>query len=103
MLVRGCAVEKSGGMAPIRGDLIDDVAMGRLIKGQRGRTWLGVTRQVVSVRPYPGLASLWQMVARSAYTQLRYSPALLAGTLLGLLFLYPLPPPRPILRLAPCL
>jgi hopene-associated glycosyltransferase HpnB len=92
MLIRREILDKAGGVAPIRGALIDDVAMGRLIKGQRGRTWLGVTRQVVSVRPYPGLASLWQMVARSAYTQLRYSPVLLAGTLLGLLFLYALPP-----------
>jgi hypothetical protein len=55
---------------------------------------------VVSVRPYPGLASLWQMVARSAYTQLRYSPAVLAGTLLGLLFLYALPPAGAIAGLA---
>jgi hopene-associated glycosyltransferase HpnB len=92
MLIRRAILDKAGGVAAIRGALIDDVAMGRLIKGQRGRTWLGVTRQVVSVRPYPGLASLWQMVARSAYTQLRYSPVLLAGTLLGLLFLYALPP-----------
>jgi len=92
MLVRRGALEKAGGLAPIRGALIDDVAMGRMIKRQRGRCWLGVTRQVVSVRPYPRLASLWQMVARSAYTQLRYSPALLAGTLIGLLFLYALPP-----------
>jgi hypothetical protein len=66
--------------------------MGRMIKRQRGRCWLGLSRQVVSVRPYPRLASLWQMVARSAYTQLRCSPAVLAGTLLGLLFLYVLPP-----------
>ena len=92
MLVRREALDKAGGLAPIRGALIDDVALGRLIKGQRGRTWLGLSRQVVSVRPYPGLASLWQMVARSAYTQLRYSPAVLAGTLTGLLFLYALPP-----------
>jgi hopene-associated glycosyltransferase HpnB len=92
MLIRREILDKAGGVAQIRDALIDDVAMGRLIKGQRGRTWLGLTRQVVSVRPYPGLASLWQMVARSAYTQLRYSPALLAGTLLGLLFLYSLPP-----------
>ena len=92
MLVRRCALDKAGGLAPIRGALIDDVALGRLIKGQRGRTWLGLSRQVVSVRPYSGLASLWQMVARSAYTQLRYSPAVLAGTLTGLLFLYALPP-----------
>ena len=92
MLVRRGALDKAGGLAPIRGALIDDVALGRLIKGQRRRTWLGLSRQVVSVRPYPGLASLWQMVARSAYTQLRYSPAVLAGTLTGLLFLYALPP-----------
>jgi hopene-associated glycosyltransferase HpnB len=92
MLVRQAALDKAGGLAPIRGALIDDVAMGRLIKGQRGRCWLGVTRQVVSVRPYPRLASLWQMVARSAYTQLRYSPLVLTGTLTGLLFLYVLPP-----------
>ena len=92
MLVRRGALDKAGGLAPIRGTLIDDVALGRLIKGQRGRTWLGLSRQVVSVRPYPGLASLWQMVTRSAYTQLRYSTTVLAGTLTGLLFLYALPP-----------
>jgi hopene-associated glycosyltransferase HpnB len=90
----------AGGLAPIGGALIDDVAMGRMIKGQRGRCWLGLSRQVISVRPYPRLASLWQMVARSAYTQLNYSPALLAATLLGLLFLYALPPAGVVAGLA---
>ena len=52
------------------------------------------------MRPYPGLASLWQMVARSAYTQLRCSPLVLAGTLLGLLFLYVLPSAGAIAGLA---
>jgi len=47
---------------------------------------------VVSRRPYPRLPGLWDMIARSAYTQLRYSPAALAGTLAGLLWLYVLPP-----------
>jgi hopene-associated glycosyltransferase HpnB len=92
MLIRRGALDRSEGVAPIRGALIDDVAMGRMIKGQRGRTWLGLSRNVVSVRPYPVLADLWQMVARSAYTQLNYSPLLLAGTLIGLVFLYALPP-----------
>ena len=100
MLVRREVLDKAGGLESIRGALIDDVALGRLIKSQRGRTWLGLSRQVASVRPYPGLASLWQMVARSAYTQLRYSPAVLAGTLLGLLFLYALPPAGAITGLA---
>jgi hopene-associated glycosyltransferase HpnB len=100
MLIRHEALERSGGLTPIRGALIDDVAMGTMIKRQRGRTWLGLSRQVVSVRPYPGLASLWQMVARSAYTQLNYSPVLLAGTLLGLVFLYVLPPAGALAGLA---
>jgi hopene-associated glycosyltransferase HpnB len=100
MLVRRDALDRSGGVAPISGALIDDVAMGRMIKRQRGRTWLGLSRQVVSVRPYPKLADLWQMVARSAYTQLNYSQALLAGTIIGLLFLYALPPVGAIIGLA---
>ena len=100
MLVRRGALEKSGGLAPISDALIDDVAMGRMIKRQRGRCWLGLSRQVVSVRPYPGLASLWQMVARSAYNQLNYSPALLAATIIGLLFLYVLPPAGAVIGLA---
>jgi hopene-associated glycosyltransferase HpnB len=100
MLVRRDALDRSGGLAPIRDALIDDVALGRMIKRQGGRCWLGLSRQVVSVRPYPGLASLWQMVARSAYTQLNYSPPLLAGTILGLLFLYLLPPAGAVIGLA---
>jgi hypothetical protein len=40
------------------------------------------------------------MVARSAYTQLNYSPALLAATILGLLFLYVLPPAGAITGIA---
>jgi hopene-associated glycosyltransferase HpnB len=100
MLVRREALERSGGLAPVSGARIDDVALGRLIKRQRGRTWLGLSTRVASVRPYPRLASLWHMVARSAYIQLNYSPALLAGTIAGLLFLYALPPAGAIAGLA---
>jgi hopene-associated glycosyltransferase HpnB len=100
MLVRREALERSGGLTPIRGARIDDVALGQVIKGQRGRCWLGLSTEVVSVRPYPRLADLWQMVARSAYIQLRYSPWLLAGTVAGLAFIYLLPPAGAITGLA---
>jgi hopene-associated glycosyltransferase HpnB len=100
MLVRREALERSGGLAPIRGARIDDVALGQVIKGQRGRCWLGLSTAVVSVRPYPRLADLWQMVARSAYIQLRYSPWLLAGTVAGLAFVYLLPPAGAVAGLA---
>jgi hopene-associated glycosyltransferase HpnB len=94
MLVRRDALEAAGGLERIRGARIDDVALGRLLKSQPDpvRCWLGLTTSVVSRRPYPSLDGLWDMIARSAYTQLRYSPAALAGTLLGLLWLYALPP-----------
>jgi len=94
MLVRREALASAGGLAGIAGARIDDVALARLLKRgpARARCWLGFTTQVRSVRPYPGLAALWDMVARSAYTQLRYSPLLLAGTVAGLLWLYLLPP-----------
>jgi len=100
MLVRRDALGRAGGLAPIAGARIDDVALGRLIKRGRGRTWLGLSTAVVSVRPYPRLGSLWHMVARSAYIQLNYSPWLLAGTIAGLLFLYALPPAGAIAGLA---
>jgi hopene-associated glycosyltransferase HpnB len=100
MLVRREALERSGGLAPISGARIDDVALGRLIKRQRGRCWLGLSTGVVSVRPYPRLADLWRMVARSAYLQLRYSPWLLAATVAGLAFVYLLPPAGAIIGLA---
>ncbi|HJY00838.1 MAG TPA: glycosyltransferase, partial [Streptosporangiaceae bacterium] len=100
MLVRREALERSGGLASIRGARIDDVALGQVIKARRGRCWLGLSTEVVSVRPYPRLADLWQMVARSAYIQLRYSPWLLAGTVAGLAFIYLLPPAGAITGLA---
>jgi len=100
MLVRRDALARAGGLAPIAGARIDDVALGRLIKRGRGRTWLGLSTSVASVRPYPRLASLWHMVARSAYIQLNYSPWLLAGTIAGLLFLYAVPPAGAIAGLA---
>ncbi len=92
MLVRRGTLVRAGGLAAIRGALIDDVALGRLLKRHGGRCRLDLGRDVVSRRPYPRLGDLWAMVARSAYTQLRYSPVLLAGTVLGLLLLYAVPP-----------
>jgi hopene-associated glycosyltransferase HpnB len=92
MLVRRETLERVGGLAGIAGARIDDVALGTLIKRGGGRTWLGVTTAVRSLRPYPRLADLWDMIARSAYTQLRYNPWLLAGTVLGLVLTYGVAP-----------
>lgn len=91
VLVRRAALARAGGVAAVRDAVIDDVALGRAVKRAGGRTWLGLGDLVHSVRPYPGLGPLWRMVSRSAYAQLRYSPPLLVGTLLGLALLFGVP------------
>ncbi|KJS54843.1 glycosyl transferase family 2 [Streptomyces rubellomurinus subsp. indigoferus] len=91
-LVRREALERAGGVAAIRGAVIDDVSLARAVKSSGGRTWLGLADAVDSVRPYPGLEQLWRMVSRSAYAQLRHSPLLLLGTVLGLALVYLVPP-----------
>jgi hopene-associated glycosyltransferase HpnB len=101
MLVRRAALEAAGGLAVIRGARIDDVALGRALKRDAGTAiWLDLSTGVTSTRAYDGLGELWDMVARSAYTQLRYSPVLLAGTVAGLAWLYLLPPAAAVAGLA---
>ncbi|MHC5737741.1 glycosyltransferase [Nostoc sp.] len=58
----------------------------------QGRIWLGLSSLTRSLRPYDSLATIWDMVARTAYTQLNYSPLLLLGTLLGMPLIYLAPP-----------
>ncbi len=93
MLVHRATLAAAGGLARIHSARIDDVALARLLKREAGaRCWLGFSTDVRSRRPYPRLASLWDMVARSAYTQLRYSPLLLVAVVAGLAWLYLMPP-----------
>jgi hopene-associated glycosyltransferase HpnB len=91
MLVRRQALEAAGGIEAVRDAVIDDCALGKALK-RKGRIWVGLGTTEHSFRPYQGLADIWDMVARSAYTQLRHSPLLLAGTVLGLVLLYIVPP-----------
>jgi hopene-associated glycosyltransferase HpnB len=91
MLVRRSALERIGGIAAIRGELIDDVALARAIK-PGGRIFLGHSMLAESTRTYPNIGDVWRMVARSAYVQLRFSPWLLAGTVVGMALLWLAPP-----------
>ena len=99
MLVRRKALADAGGLAAIKGALIDDCALARLLKAHapKGKTlkapiWLGLADdQTRSLRPYDGLKGFWAMVARTAYTQLGHSPLMLLGAVLGMLLLYGIP------------
>ena len=90
ILIRRRALERIGGIAAVRGALIDDVALAASVK-RGGRIWLGHSALARSLRPYPAAADIWRMVARTAYVQLRFSPLLLAATIaaMGVTFMVP--------------
>jgi len=92
VLVRAEALERIGGLAAIRGELIDDCALAARVKGSGGRIWLGWSDRTTSLRSYDDLATIWTMVKRTAFTQLRRSYTITAGTLAGLGLLYCAPP-----------
>jgi hopene-associated glycosyltransferase HpnB len=83
MLVRRAALQRAGGLTRIRSAIIDDCALGALMK-QHGPIWLGLATEVHSLRPYPQFADIRRMVARSAYAQLGYSPWRLVGAVIGM-------------------
>jgi hopene-associated glycosyltransferase HpnB len=83
VLIRRAALEGIGGLEKIKSALIDDVSLAREVK-KIGPIYLGHSGLAASIRPYPRLADIWNMITRSAFTQLNYSALILAGTVLGL-------------------
>ena len=88
MLIRYEMLKKIGGIAAIRGELIDDCALARAVKRAGGRVWLGLSDTTHSIRPYRTFGDVGRMISRSAFTQLRHSKVLLAGTVAGLMLTY---------------
>ena len=92
VLVRRSVLGRIGGLESIRGEIIDDCALAARIKRAGGRTWLGLSRDVRSLRGYSGLSGVWHVVARTAFTQLAYSSVRLAGAVFGLMLTFGAPP-----------
>jgi hopene-associated glycosyltransferase HpnB len=90
VLIRREALQRIGGIDAIKDCLIDDVALAKSVK-KSGAIFLGHSGLAASIRPYPNFADIWQMISRTAFTQLHYSPALLALTLVGLTLVWLVP------------
>lgn len=91
LLIRPEALERAGGLAAIRGEIIDDCALARAVKKTGGRVWLGLTAATASIRPYGSMGAIGRMISRTAFNQLRHSPLLLLGALAGMVLTYLLP------------
>jgi hopene-associated glycosyltransferase HpnB len=97
LLIRQEALQKIGGIASLRGALIDDCSLAQKVKAlpssdRPTAIWLGLTDSTMSLRAYDSLATIWNMIARTAYTQLHYNPFLLLATLLGMTLVYLMAP-----------
>jgi hopene-associated glycosyltransferase HpnB len=88
ILLRRMALERIGGIAAIRAEVIDDCALARGVKRSGGAIWMGLTRKSISLRAYQGFGEIRDLIARTAFTQLKYSHWLLLGTLAGMLLTY---------------
>ena len=92
ILVDTETVRKIGGFDALRGDLIDDCALARLVKSSGRKTWIGLTRSALSLRAYTDLKAIWNMVSRTAFHQLGYSLMLLLACTALMLLLFVVPP-----------
>jgi len=93
VLVRRDALDGAGGFAAMSDALIDDLTLAGRLKRRGGGIRLSVSNGAVrSLRRYATTGPIWRMVRRSAYTQLRRSPVLLAGTAAGLSLMFVAPP-----------
>jgi hopene-associated glycosyltransferase HpnB len=90
LLKRG-ALTASGGFRAVRSELIDDCALAKQIKDGGGRTYIGLSHSVQSLRAYEDLRGIWDMVARTAFHQLRYSTLLLMGCTVAMIIVFWLP------------
>ena len=85
------ALERIGGIEAIKDALIDDVALAKAVK-RGGPIFLAHSELAASIRPYPNISDLWQMISRTAFTQLRYSALLLILTMAALAVVWLVPP-----------
>jgi hopene-associated glycosyltransferase HpnB len=88
ILLRRSALERIGGLRTICGEVIEDCTLARAVKKSGGRIWMGLTRASVSLRGFDSAAEIRDMIARTAFTQLRHSFFLLLATLFGLFVTY---------------
>ena len=93
VLLAASAIERAGGFACIKNKIIDDVSLARQIKRLNVPIHLALSHhEVESLRTYDSLATVWAMVRRTAFAELRYSWVRLAGTVMGLAVMFLLPP-----------
>jgi len=92
ILIKRSTLDSLGGFSCIQSSMIDDCSLAQKVKALGARTFIGLTHSVKSHRDYSDLGTIWNMVARSAFTQLLYSNFLLLAVtiMMASMFISPL-------------
>ena len=96
ILIRREILQAIGGISCVKDALIDDCSLAQAVKEYTQNNkknkyqgiWLGLDEKTISLRSYNSLKTIWDMVARTAYTQLNYSFILLIGTIVAMILVY---------------
>lgn len=92
ILIKAKTLRDIGGFASLKSALIDDCTLAKKVRAQGEATWIGLTHSAISQREYHTLKEIWDMVARTAYSQLQFSPLILAlcTVLMAISYLLPI-------------
>jgi hopene-associated glycosyltransferase HpnB len=91
ILIRPEALARAGGIESIRHQVIDDCTLAKIVKGNGGKLYLGVSNLMASIRRHESFTHIGRLISRTAFSQLHHSVLLLLGTLCGLMIAYVLP------------
>lgn len=75
LLINREAYNRVGGHAKIAGEVLEDVALAKLVKGAGYRLWFGPGTGIVRVRMYRSFAGMWEGWRKNLYRLMGGSPA----------------------------
>lgn len=91
ILIDKKTLESIGGIQAIQGALIDDISLAKVVKKAGNEICLMDAPDLKSMRGYDNLSGIWNMVARSAFTELKYSYLRLICCILIMLLMFAIP------------
>jgi glycosyltransferase involved in cell wall biosynthesis len=74
LMIRRDAYDAIGGHTSVAGEILEDVALARLVKRSGSRIWFGSGRGVVRVRMYRSFAAMWEGWKKNLYRLIGGTP-----------------------------
>lgn len=92
ILIRRDVYAAVGGHEAIRGEIVEDLSLGGLVKSRGYRLWTTGTEDLIWTRMYYGIGGVWSGLSKNFYAHFRYSPVRVATALAVLAAIGLVPP-----------